>query len=163
MGSFLLVLAILFSLLYPEDDPLPNILKAEAEIDDQKYASENPSIQVFIGSRTDDGMDYDTFGKPQEVEGEPGEFKTYEFTDRLENFPIPFGSDQVSGELANILTVGLWNNHLVKESVLKGPPLLIKSVEFEAPLLSSLATKKSYNPLFLILQTSPIRTCMQKR
>jgi hypothetical protein len=80
VGSFLLVLAILFSLPYPRDDPLPNILKAEAEIDDQKYASENPSIQVFIGSRTDDGMDYDTFGKPQEVEGEPGEFKTYEFT-----------------------------------------------------------------------------------
>ena len=30
-------------------------------------------------------------------------------------------------------TIGLWNNHLVKESSLKGPPLLIKSVEFEAP------------------------------
>jgi hypothetical protein len=43
------------------------------------------------------------------------------------------GSDDVSGELANIFTVGLWNNHLVKESSLKGPPLLIKSVEFEAP------------------------------
>ena len=90
----------------------------------------------------------DTFGKPQEVEGEPGEFKTYEFTDRLENFPIPFGSDQVSGELANILTVGLWNNHLVKESVLKGPPLLIKSVEFEAPYYPVWPPKKSYNPLF---------------
>jgi mono/diheme cytochrome c family protein len=132
-GKFFVGFSDLIFTPLPEDDPLPNILKAEAEIDDQKYASENPSIQVFIGSRTDDGMDYDTFGKPQEVEGEPGEFKTYEFTDRLENFPIPFGSDQVSGELANILTVGLWNNHLVKESGLKGPTLLIKSVEFEAP------------------------------
>ncbi len=132
-GKFFVGFSDLIFTPLPEDDPLPNILKAEAEIDDQKYNSENPSIQVFIGSRTDDGMDYDTFGKPQEVEGEPGEFKTYEFTGRLENFPIPFGSDQVSGELANILTVGLWNNHLVKESSLKGPPLLIKSVEFEAP------------------------------
>ena len=132
-GKFFVGFSDLIFTPLPEDDPLPNILKAEAEIDDQKYNSENPSIQVFIGSRTDDGMDYDTFGKPQEVEGEPGEFKTYEFTERLENFPIPFGSDQVSGELANILTVGLWNNHLVKESSLKGPPLLIKSVEFEAP------------------------------
>ena len=55
----------------------------------------------------------------------------FEFTGRLENLPIPLGGDDVSGD-SNIFTVGLWNNHLVKESSLKGPPLLIKSVSLGA-------------------------------
>jgi len=117
----------------PQDDPLPKILAEEAKLDDLKYADVNPTIQVFAGARTDDGMDYKTFGEPKEVAVSDGKYQTFEFTGRLENFPIPLGSDEVSGELANILTVGLWNNHLVKESSLKGPPLLIRSVEFEAP------------------------------
>jgi uncharacterized membrane protein len=117
----------------PEDDPLPKILEEEAKMDDAKYASVNPSMQVFAGSRTDDGMDYMTFSKPVEITAPMGAYQDFEFTGRLENLPIPLASNDVSGDLANILTVGLWNNHLVKESSLKGPPLLIKSVEFEAP------------------------------
>jgi len=132
-GKFFVGFSELVFTPLPEDDPLPKILQREAEQDDQKFASENPSIQVFIGSRTDDGMDYETFGTSQEITAEAGTFQTFEFTGRLENFPIPFGSDEVSGELANILTVGLWNNYLVKESSLRGPPLLVKAVEFEAP------------------------------
>ncbi len=123
---------IIFSPL-SEDDPLPEILQEEARVDDLKYASINPTIQVFAGSRTDDGMDYKTFHRPVEVTASHGQNQTFEFTGRLENLPIPQSSDDVSGELANIFTIGLWNNHLVKESSLKGPPLLIKSVEFEAP------------------------------
>lgn len=117
----------------PEDDPLPKILEQESIEDNKKYADINPSIQVFAGTRTDDGMDYRTFAKSEEVKAPFGDLQTFEFTGRLENLPIPQESGEVSGELANILTVGLWNNHLVKESSLKGPPLLIKSVEFEAP------------------------------
>lgn len=94
---------------------------------------ENPSLLAFAGSRTDDGMDYKALDAPIEVDVPFGESQVYEFTGRLENLPIPMGSDEVSGELANILTFGVWNNHLVKESSLNGPPLLIKSVEFEAP------------------------------
>ena len=116
-----------------DDDPLPKILEEEAIEDDLKYASVNPTIQVFAGTRTDDGMDYKTFHSPVEVKASFGKNQTFEFTGRLENLPIPLASDDVSGELANIFTIGLWNNHLVKESSLKGPPLLIKSVEFEAP------------------------------
>ena len=116
-----------------EDDPLPKTLEDEARVDDLKYASINPTIQVFAGSRTDDGMDYKTFHRPVEVTASNGENQTFEFTGRLENLPIPQSSNDVSGDLANIFTIGLWNNHLVKESSLKGPPLLIKSVEFEAP------------------------------
>ena len=117
----------------PEDDPLPSILKEEAERNNSIYTSVNPTIKAFAGTRTDDGMDYKTFGKSAEVTVPLGEYQTFEFRGRLENFPIPLESANVSGELANILTVGLWNNHLVKESSFKGPPLLIKSVEFEAP------------------------------
>ena len=116
-----------------EDDSLPKILEEEARVDDLKYASINPTIQVFAGSRTDDGMDYKTFHRPVEVTASHGENQTFEFKGRLENLPIPQSSEAVSGDLANIFTIGLWNNHLVKESSLKGPPLLIKSVEFEAP------------------------------
>ncbi len=116
-----------------EDDPLPKILEEEAIKDNSKYDGVNPSIQVFAGSRTDDGMDYKTFAKSVEVTAQMGEIQNFEFTGRLENLPIPLGSDDVSGELANIFTIGLWNNHLVKESSQKGPPLLVRSVEFEAP------------------------------
>ena len=116
-----------------EEDSLPKILEEEARVDDLKYASINPTIQVFAGSRTDDGMDYKTFHGPVEVIAPYGENQNFEFIGRLENLPIPQSSEAVSGDLANIFTIGLWNNHLVKESNLKGPPLLIKSVEFEAP------------------------------
>ena len=34
------------------------------------------------------------------------ESKIYEFTGMLENLPIPMASNDVSGELANILTFG---------------------------------------------------------
>ena len=73
--------------------------------------------------------------------------QVFEFTGMLENLPVPMASDDVSGELANIVTFGLWNNHLVKESSLKGPPLLIKSVEFEAPYYPVWPTK-SYTEIF---------------
>ncbi|MDO7173349.1 DUF1592 domain-containing protein [Mariniflexile sp. AS56] len=117
----------------PENDPLPKILEKEADRNNLKYASVNPSIQVFAGSRTDDGMDYKTFGESVEVITPAGKYQSFEFKGRLENLPIPLGSAQVSGDLANILTVGLWNNHLVKDGSFNGPPLLIKSVELEAP------------------------------
>ncbi len=132
-GKFFVGFSHLVFTPLPEDHPLPKILEEEAKKDNSKYASTNPSIQVFAGSRTDDGMDYKTFALPFEVTAPMEKPQTFEFTGRLENLPIPLGSDDVSGELANILTVGLWNNHLVKENSLKGPPLLIKSVEFEAP------------------------------
>lgn len=131
-----------------KDDPLPNILEKEAIKDNSRYASINPSIQVFAGSRTDDGMDYKTFSESIEVTAPLGEVQNFEFTGRLENLPIPLGSDDVSGDLANIFTIGLWNNHLVKESSLKGPPLLIKSVEFEAPYFPVWPPKSHTNIFF---------------
>jgi uncharacterized membrane protein len=131
-----------------EDDPLPKTLERESIKDNATYTNVNPSIQVFAGSRTDDGMDYKTFSKSIEVDASLGQIQNFEFTGRLENLPIPMGSNDVSGDLANIFTVGLWNNHLVKESSLKGPPLLIKSVEFEAPYYPVWPPKSHSNIFF---------------
>ena len=132
-GKFFVGFSDLLFTPLPEDDPLPKILEEEVRLDNLKYEDVNPSMQVFLGSRTDDGMDYKTLGSPIEVTAAVGAFESYEFTGRLENFPVPLGSDDVSGDLANILTLGLWNNHLVKESSQKGPPLLVRSVAFEVP------------------------------
>jgi uncharacterized membrane protein len=117
----------------PDNDPLPMTLEAEARNNSLKYESVNPSIQVFAGSRTDDGMDYKTFDVSKEVTAPFGKTQTFEFKGRLENLPIPLAGIDVSGDHANMLTVGLWNNHLVKDNSVSGPPLLIKSIEFEAP------------------------------
>lgn len=118
-----------------EEDLLEVDLQNEAQKNNLKYKSINPSIQVFAGSRTDDGMDYKTFDVSKEVTAPLGESQHFEFKGRLENLPIPLEGSQVSGDLANIITIGLWNDHLVKESSFSGPPLLIKSVEFEAPYI----------------------------
>lgn len=122
----------------PDNDPLPKMLEVEAKENSLKYEAVNPSIQAFAGTRTDDGMDYKIFDKCVDVTAPFGETQTFEFKGRLENLPIPLAGNQVSGDLANMLTVGLWNNHLVKENNQTGPPLLIKSIAFEAP----------YNPVW---------------
>ena len=136
-GKFFVGFSELRFIPIAETDPLPKILATEVRDDNSKFLAENPSLLAFAGSRTDDGMDYKSLDAPIEVDVPFGESQVYEFTGRLENLPIPMGSDEVSGELANILTFGVWNNHLVKESSLNGPPLLIKSVEFEAPYFPS--------------------------
>ena len=146
-GKFFVGFSKLIFTPIAEDDPLPKILKEESKRDNSQYEKTNPSILAFAGSRTDDGMDYKALSKPIEVKNSMQESKIYEFTGMLENLPIPMASNDVSGELANILTFGLWNNHLVKETSLKGPPLLIKSVEFEAPYYP-VWPPKSYTEIF---------------
>ena len=129
------------------DDPLPKTLLEESLKNNSQYERSNPSILAFAGSRTDDGMDYKALSKPIEVKNLMGDSQIFEFTGMLENLPIPMASNDVSGELANIVTFGLWNNHLVKESSLKGPPLLVKSLEFEAPYYP-IWPPKSYTEIF---------------
>ncbi|ALJ03814.1 hypothetical protein APS56_01015 [Pseudalgibacter alginicilyticus] len=116
-----------------EDSELTKILKSEAAKNQEKYEDLIPSIKTFIGTRTDDGMDYSTFGPTKEVTSDVGDFKTFEFTGRLENLPVPV-FDPVETEIfANTMIVGLWNNHLVKNKGENGPALLVKSIELEAP------------------------------
>ena len=146
-GKFFVGFSKLIFTPIAKDDPLPKTLQKESQKNNFQYERVNPSILAFAGSRTDDGMDYKALSKPIEVKNPMGDSQVFEFTGMLENLPVPMASDDVSGELANIVTFGLWNNHLVKESSLKGPPLLIKSVEFEAPYYP-VWPPKSYTEIF---------------
>lgn len=146
-GKFFVGFSKLIFTPIAKDDPLVKTLEEESRRNNSQYERINPSILAFAGSRTDDGMDYKALSKPIEVKNLMGDSKIFEFTGMLENLPVPMASNDVSGELANILTFGLWNNHLVKESSLKGPPLLIKSVEFEAPYYP-VWPPKSYTEIF---------------
>jgi len=118
---------------YPDSHPLAQELREEAAKSRAKFDNDLPIIRTFAGSRTDDGMDYQTFDTYQNVTAPMGEWETYTFHGRLENLPIP-EIDTVETEiLANIMVLGLWNDFLVKDNSESGPPLLIKELEFEAP------------------------------
>ncbi|MFT6110431.1 MAG: mono/diheme cytochrome c family protein [Planctomycetota bacterium] len=115
------------------DHALVMALLDKTEEQEALVADRLPALRVYAGTRTDDGMDYHTFDRPQEVSGAVGEFETYEFFGRLENLPIP---EPESGDLeilSGFLLLGLWNDHLVKDRKEPGPPLLIESIEVEAP------------------------------
>lgn len=116
-----------------ENGELSTLLKNEAEKNQEKYKDLIPSMRAFIGTRTDDGMDYSTFGATKEVTSDVGDFKTFEFTGRLENLPVPVFDPIEKEKFANTMIVGLWNNHLVKNKGENGPSLLVKSMELEAP------------------------------
>ena len=146
-GKFFVGFSKLIFTPIAKDDPLPKTLREESQNNNFQYEGVNPSILAFAGSRTDDGMDYKALSKPIEVKNPMGDSQIFEFTGMLENLPVPMANNDVSGDLANILTFGLWNNHLVKESSLKGPPLLVKSVEFEAPYFP-VWPPKSYTEIF---------------
>ncbi|UZR97422.1 DUF1592 domain-containing protein [Chondrinema litorale] len=118
---------------FPEDHPISIQLKSEAEQSRAKYDNDVPVIRAFAGARTDDGMDYKTFDNFQNVTAKIGEPDTYTFKGRLENLPIPVIDTVETEILANIMILGLWNDYLVKDNQDSGPPLLIKSLEFEAP------------------------------
>ena len=98
-----------------------------------RVAHLRPALRVYAGTRTDDGMDYATFGDAVEVTAPRGEPETYTFIARLENLPVPepeSGDDEI---LSGFLLLGLWNDHLVKDKTQTGPPLLVESIEVEAP------------------------------
>lgn len=104
-----------------------------------------PSIRTFIGSRADDGMDYKTFGFPKMVTSKVGDFKYYEFSDYFENLPNPSYDPNAKEKFANILIVGLWNNLLVQDKKDAGSPILVNSLEIEAPYYETWPPKSHTN------------------
>lgn len=118
----------------PSDHPLVARLEAQAAAE---QSAELPALRAFIGTRTDDGMDYACFDAPRTVDAPLGAAATYEFHGRLENLPIPEPDTGDKEELSGIMVLGVWNDHLVKRSDDPGPPLLIESLEFEAPYYSA--------------------------
>ena len=112
----------------------PMVARLEAQAGEEEF-EELPAMRAFIGTRTDDGMDYKTFDEPQEVRARLGEAETYTFQGRLENLPIPEPESGDLEVLSGIMVLGVWNDHLVKSNKETGPPLLIEAMEFEAPYL----------------------------
>lgn len=119
--------------------PVPSNHKAVAPLQARSdaiaaaVAAETPSLRAYVGTRTDDGMDYATFDQSQEVHAPIDQPQVYSFHGRLENLPIPEPESGDTEILSGFMLLGLWNDHLVKSSKDPGPPILVRSIEFEAP------------------------------
>ena len=117
----------------PEQHPaLAPFTRASAELA-ERVATLTPGLRVFAGTRTDDGMDYATFGEHVEVHSRNGVPQAYTFHARLEDLPVPEPESGDTEILSGYLLLGLWNDHLVKTPGDPGPPLLVHSIEVEAP------------------------------
>lgn len=117
----------------PDDHAFVRRSTAAVEELTARVAGTLPAIRPLVGTRTDDGMDYATFAAPREVTAPPGEPATHTFHARLENLPVPEPDSGDPEELSGILLIGLWNDHLVTSRDHTGPPLLVESIEVEAP------------------------------
>ncbi|MGC6505512.1 MAG: DUF1592 domain-containing protein [Coraliomargaritaceae bacterium] len=117
----------------PLDAQIRKDLEKSAERNREKYKDDIPSIRVFAGARTDDGMDYKNFDVTKVVRSHTDEFATYEFKGCLDDLPLPIFNPHANGHFANMMHLGLWNNHLVKNKRDSGPPLLVRSIELETP------------------------------
>ncbi|MGB0371921.1 MAG: DUF1592 domain-containing protein [Opitutales bacterium] len=116
-----------------EGTPEHEALLAESRVNEELYSDSMPAIRAYAGTRTDDGMDYETFGDSRVVDAPNGQAKIYEFIGNFENLPVPDAGSNLSGDLSNTMVLGLWNDFLVKKSSASGPPLKIHSMEIEAP------------------------------
>lgn len=120
--------------------PLPPDHEASKQLADELKTTQasrpqgvDASLRAFIGTRTDDGMEYGEYDQPQVVSAAPGEWQTLEFHGRLENLPVPIFDETERSDLSNIMLVGIWNDHLVKDHSQCGVPVVIRSIEIEAP------------------------------
>lgn len=132
-GRFFAGLSHLVVTRLTDDHPVAKQITSSSERNSQKYAEAVPALRVFVGARTDDGMEYATFGESTPVLAASGDAAAYEFNDYIENLPVPTYDQAEKNPLSNIMIVGMWNDHLVKSRKDQGPPLRIESIEFEAP------------------------------
>ena len=133
-GPFFVGFSHLVATPLPKDHPAVASLQARSEAAAAEAAKELPALRAFVGTRTDDGMDYATFDEPVAVEAPLGQAATYTFRGRLEDLPVPepeSGDDEI---LSGFTLLGVWNDHLVKSSKDPGPPLLLEAIEVEAPI-----------------------------
>ena len=89
----------------------------------------NPFIKTFLGTRIIRGDAYSTFDVEKEVTNKQSQFNTYDFSGFIENHYSGNNKEKKN----SLILFGLWNNYLVKDKNRSGPPLLIKSIEIEAP------------------------------
>lgn len=104
---------------------------------DEADRHRTPALQVSLGNRTDDGMDSRHFDRIQPITTPVGHFKTYTFTGRLENLPVPQVDLSESNKLANIMVIGVWNRDFVKNKKEWGSRIQVSEVEFQAPFFET--------------------------
>nr|WP_268820206.1 DUF1592 domain-containing protein [Paraglaciecola sp. G1-23] len=104
-----------------------------------------PVLLPYLGTRTDDGMDYKNFAKGAIVSGED---KLYTFKGRLENLPIPNHGTQGDHITSSSLKVGVWNDDKIKHSAQKGSSINVEYIEFEAPYFAQWPTLEHQNIFF---------------
>jgi len=73
--------------------------------------------------------------------------QSIEFIGRLENLPLPYFDTASKDKLGNITVVGLWNDYLVKSRKKSGPPVIVESIEVEAPYIPNWPPK-SHEAIF---------------
>jgi len=113
--------------------------------DNSKFTKAKAELMPYIGTRTDDGMDYQTFTDSVTVTNNKEQEKVYSFYGRLENLPIPHHGNQGSHITSSSLKIGVWNNNLVKKPTEVGSPLHIDYIEFEAPYFTQWPSKTHQN------------------
>jgi len=123
------------------------VTAARAAARDDRDKDRVPALQVSLGNRTDDGMDSRHFDRIQPIATPVGEFRTYTFTGRLENLPVPQVDLNENSSLANIMVVGVWNGDFVKDKKQWGSRIQVQEVEFEAPYFETWPPK-SHTSIF---------------
>ncbi len=116
-----------------KDSKIAKQIRGGSAKNESKFADKTPSIAAFAGTRTDDGMDYRSFGQTQTIDAVDQQFQTLEFVGRLENLPLPVFEADTRESLSNISIFGIWNNYLVKDMDDSGPPVVVASIEIELP------------------------------
>lgn len=124
--------------------------------DNSKYANAKAELMPYIGTRTDDGMDYKTFTESVTVTNSKENPQIYHFYGRLENLPIPPHGTQGNHITSSSLKVGVWNNNLVKKDTDLGSSLHVDYIEFEAPYFETWPSQSHRNIFIESTQTDPI-------
>ncbi|MDD7987192.1 DUF1592 domain-containing protein [Lentisphaera marina] len=107
------------------------------------FEQRNPLVNLQMGFRRDDGSTLNEIGPSQEVDSY--EFKNYEFTGSINDFPSPVLNKANDNYLAGVREIGLRHDFVTEIDV---PRLLVKSVEFEGPYYESWPTK-SHKSVFI--------------
>ncbi|WP_017444023.1 DUF1592 domain-containing protein [Gayadomonas joobiniege] len=92
-----------------------------------------PALIPYMGTRTDDGVDYKHFAPATVLNPSQPESEIYTFIGRMENMPIPMHGTVGDRITSSSLKVGVWNQDLVKSSNQAGSAIKVEYIEFEAP------------------------------
>ena len=91
-------------------------------------ASQYAYLRAFIGSRRDDGQEYDPLPEIIKIDAPLDKPQIIEFHCHIEDYPLPAYDKDNKNFLANLLHIGLWNTPWNNA---KSSDVVIHSIEFE--------------------------------